>query len=131
MIADALTKRHGNSVTSLKFLKRSTLGIQDEVKELANLRQFQQEHGRNPPTNRQHEDEAAEAVEWSRRLAVGCSKSIPIDPDLEAESLATLDNPEIEIRRDCDVAVVWNPIFDRDSRPLSNPATHQSDNENN
>ena len=90
MIADALTKQHGNSVTTLKFVKRSTLGIQDEVKELANLRQFQQEHGRNPPTNRQHEDEAAEAVEWSRRLAVRCSKSIPIDPDLEAESLATL-----------------------------------------
>ena len=27
MIAEALTKRHGNSVTTLKFLKRSTLSI--------------------------------------------------------------------------------------------------------
>ena len=106
MIAQALTKRHGNSVTTLKFLKRSTLGIGDEVKELANRRQFQQEHDRNPPTHRQHEEEAAEAVEWSRRLAVGCAKSLPMDPDLDAEQLATLDNPEMEIGRDCDVARV-------------------------
>ena len=27
MIADALTKRHGNSVTTLKFLKRTTFSI--------------------------------------------------------------------------------------------------------
>ena len=51
-----------------------------------------------PANHRQHEDEAAEAVEWSRRLAVGCAKSIPMDPDLDAEQLATFRNPEIEIK---------------------------------
>ena len=37
MIADALTKRHGNSVTMLKFLKSG---------QLVERRQFREEHGR-------------------------------------------------------------------------------------
>ena len=38
-----------------------------------------------------------------------------MDPDLDAEHLATFGNLEIEIGRECDVAVVWNGVFDWDS----------------
>ena len=40
MIADALTKRHGNSVTMLKFVNTGQLSIVDEDKELAERHQF-------------------------------------------------------------------------------------------
>ena len=40
MIADALTKRRGNSVTMLKFVKTGQLSIVDEDKELAERHQF-------------------------------------------------------------------------------------------
>ena len=39
----------------------------------------------------------------SRRLEVGCAKIIPMDPDLDAEQLATFGNPEVEIGPDCEV----------------------------
>ena len=47
MIADALTKRHGNSVTMLKCVKTGQLSIVDEDKELAERQQFREVGGRN------------------------------------------------------------------------------------
>ena len=47
MIADALTKRHGNSVTMLKFVKTGQLSIVDEDKELAERHQFREVRGGN------------------------------------------------------------------------------------
>ena len=38
-----------------------------------------------------------------------------MDQDFVAEQLATFGNLEIEIGRECDVAVVWNGVFDWDS----------------
>ena len=61
MIADALTKRHGNSVTMLKFLKC----IADEDKEMAERRQFREGHGRNLRPHRQHEDKTSGSVKWN------------------------------------------------------------------
>ena len=58
MVADALTKRHGHSLTMLKFLKTGHLSIVDEDKELADRRQFREVHGRNPRPHRQHEDKS-------------------------------------------------------------------------
>ena len=84
MVADALTKRHGNNVTMLKFLKTRQLNIVDEDKEQAEERQFREVHGRNPRLHRQHEDNNSGQVEWGKRCAVGCTKTIPRDSELEA-----------------------------------------------
>ena len=56
MIADALTKRHGNSVT---------MSIVDEDKELAERHQFRQS-----TSTRQHGCKSSGPVDWEQRYAV-------------------------------------------------------------
>ena len=53
VIADALTKRDGNSVTMWKTFGTGHLSIVDEDKELANRRQLWEDHGRNLRPHRQ------------------------------------------------------------------------------
>ena len=84
MIADALTKRHGNSVTMLKFVKTGQLSIVDEDKELAERQQFREVRGRNLRPHRQHEGKSSGPVDWEQRYAVGCAKKIPRASELEA-----------------------------------------------
>ena len=84
MIADALTKRHGNSVTMLKCVKTGQLSIVDEDKELAERQQFREVRGRNLRPPRQHEGKSSGPVDWEKRYAVGCAKTIPRASELEA-----------------------------------------------
>ena len=51
MVVDALTKRHGNSVTMLQLLRDGVLSIVDEDQELANRNTDREKHKRNlrPP----------------------------------------------------------------------------------
>ena len=82
MIADALTKRHGNSVTMLKFVKTGQLSIVDEDQELAERQQFREVRGRNLRPPRQHESSGP--VDWEKRYAVGCANTKPRASELEA-----------------------------------------------
>ena len=50
MIADTLTKRHGTSVTLLKFVKTGELSTVDEAKVLLERRRSREVHGRKPAT---------------------------------------------------------------------------------
>ena len=84
MIADALAKRHGNSVTMFKFVKTGQLSIVVEDKELAERQQFREVRGRNLRPHRQHECQSSGPVDWEQRHAVGCAKTIPRASELEA-----------------------------------------------
>ena len=75
MVVDALTKRHGNSVTMLQLLRDGVLSIVDEDRELANRKTYREEHNLRPC----RQLEPAQNVEWDRRNAVGCSHTIKAD----------------------------------------------------
>ena len=47
MVVDALTKRHGNSVTMLRLLRDGVLSIVDENRELAMRKVYRETHKRN------------------------------------------------------------------------------------
>ena len=77
MVVDALTKRHGNSVTMLRLLRDGVLSIVDEDRELAMRKVYRETHKRNLRPHRQVE--RAQTMEWHRRNAVGCSHTIESD----------------------------------------------------
>ena len=77
MVVDALTKRHGNSVTMLRLLRDGVLSIVDEARQLAMIKTYRDKHKRNLRPQRQVEQ--AQPVEWHRRNAVGCSHTIKAD----------------------------------------------------
>ena len=58
MVVDALTKRHGNSVTMLRLLRDGVLSIVDEDRELAMRKKYRETHKRNL---RPHQNK------WSKR----------------------------------------------------------------
>ena len=77
MVVDALTKRHGNSVTMLRLLRDGVLSIVDEDRELAMRRVYRETHKRNLRPHQQVEQ--AQTGEYNRRNAVGCSHTIKTD----------------------------------------------------
>ena len=77
MVVDALTQRHGNSVTMLQLLRDGVLFIVDEDRELANRKTYREKYKRNQRPHRQLEP--AQNLEWDRRDAVGCSHTIKAD----------------------------------------------------
>ena len=77
MVVDALTKRHGNSVTMLRLLRDGVLSIVDEDRELAMRKVYRETHKRNL---RPHEQvEQAQTGEHDRRNVVVCSHTIKVD----------------------------------------------------
>ena len=82
MIADALTKRHGNSVTMFKFVKTGQLSIVIEDKELAEV--ISGSPWSQSTSTRQHESKSSGPVDWEKRYAVGCANTIPRASELEA-----------------------------------------------
>ena len=96
MIADAPTKRHGNSVTMLRAFKTDTLRI-------VALDDGADENNVDPRPHRQHEDKVAGPVDWGQRLAVGHAKTIPWDPDLQADLLSVREKHEINNERGSEV----------------------------
>ena len=77
MVVDALTKRHGNSVTMLRLLRDGVLSIVDEDRELAMRKVYRETHKRNLRPHQQVEQ--AQTGEYDRRSAVGCSHTIKAD----------------------------------------------------
>ena len=77
MVVDALTRRHGNSVTMLRLLRDGVLSIVDEDRELAMRKVYRESHKRNLQPHRQVEQ--AQTGEYVRRNAVGCSHTIKVD----------------------------------------------------
>ena len=77
MVVDALTKRHGNSVTMLRLLRDGVLSIVDEDRELATRNVYRETHKRNLRPHQQVEQ--AQTGEYDRRNAVGCSHTIKTD----------------------------------------------------
>ena len=77
MVVDALTKRHGNSVTMLRLLRDGVLSIVDEDRELAVRKAHRETHKRN--LRPQQQVEQAQTGEYDRRNAVGCSHTIKTD----------------------------------------------------
>ena len=77
MVVDALTKRHGNSVTMLRLLRDGVLSIVDEDRELAMRNVYRETHKRNLRPHQQVEQ--AQTGEYGRRNAVGCSHTIKTD----------------------------------------------------
>ena len=77
MVVDALTKRHGNSVTMLRLLRDGVLSIVDEDRELAMRKVYRETHKRNLRPHQQVEQ--AQRGEYDRRNAVGCSHTIKAD----------------------------------------------------
>ena len=82
MIADAFTKRHGNSV-SMMFLRSGQFSIVDEHKEVASRRTFREEHGPNLRFHRQREGQAHRfgGIETTIRSWLRKDR----DPNLEAK----------------------------------------------
>ena len=77
MVVDALTKRHGNSVTMLRLLLDGILSIVDEDRELAMRKVYRETHKRNLLPHQQVEQ--AQVGEYDRRNAVGSSHTIKTD----------------------------------------------------
>ena len=77
MVVDALTKRHGNSVTMLRLLLDGVLSIVDEDRGLAMRKVYRETHKRNLRPHQQVE--RAQTGEYDRRSAVGCSRTIKAD----------------------------------------------------
>ena len=77
MVVDALTKRHGNSVTMLRLLRDGVLSIVDEDQELAMRKVYRETHKRNLRPHQQVEQ--AQTGEYNRRNVVGCSHTIKVD----------------------------------------------------
>ena len=75
MVVDALTKRHGNSVTMLRLLRDGVLSIVDEDREMRKV--YRETHKRNLRPHQQVEQ--AQTGEHDRRNAVGCSHTINAD----------------------------------------------------
>ena len=96
MIADAPTKRHGNSVTMLRVFKTDTLSI-------VALDDGADENNVDPRPHRHHEDNVAGPVDWCQRFAVGHAKTIPWDPDLQADLLSVREKHEIKNERGSEV----------------------------
>ena len=96
MIADAPTKRHGNSVTMLRVFKTDTLSI-------VALDDGADENNVDPRPHRQHEDKVAGRVDWGQRFAVGHAKTIPWDRDLQADLLSVREKHEINDERGSEV----------------------------
>ena len=77
MVVDALTKRHGNSVTMLRLLRDGVLLIVGEDRELATRKAHRETHKRNLRPHQQVEQ--AQTGEYDRRNAVGYSHTIKTD----------------------------------------------------
>ena len=77
MVVDALTKRHGNSVTMLRLLRDVVLSIVDEDRELAMRKVYRETHKRILRPHQQVEQ--ARTGECDRRDALGCSHTIKTD----------------------------------------------------
>ena len=77
MVVDALTKRHGNSVTMLRLLRDGVLSIADQDRELATRKVHRETHKRNLRPHQQVEQ--AQTGEYNRRDVVGCSHTIKVD----------------------------------------------------
>ena len=76
-VVDALTKRHGNSLTMLRLLRDGVLSIVDEDREPAMRKVYRETHKRNLRPHQQVEK--AQTGEYDRRNAVGCSHTIKAD----------------------------------------------------
>ena len=77
VVVDALTKRHGNSVTMLRLLRGGVLSIVDEDQVLAMREVYRETHKRNLRPHQQVEQE--QTGEYNRRNVVGCSDTIKVD----------------------------------------------------
>ena len=77
MVVDALTKRHGNSVSMLRLLRDGVLSIVDEDQELAMRKVYRETHKRNLRPHQQLEH--SKVGEYDRRNAVVCSHTIKAD----------------------------------------------------
>ena len=72
MVVDALTKRHGNSVTMLQLFRDAILSMVDEDQELANRKTYRVKHKRNLRPHRQLEQ--VQYPEWMQWVALTRSK---------------------------------------------------------
>ena len=77
MVVDALTKRHGNSVTMVRLLPDGVLSIVDEDHEPAMRKVYRETHKRNLRPHQQVEQ--SQVGEHDRPNAVGCSHTITAD----------------------------------------------------
>ena len=77
MVVDAVTKRHGNSVTMLRLLRDGVLSIVDEDRELATRKVYRETDKRNLRPHQQVEQ--TQTGEYDRRNVVGCSHIIKAD----------------------------------------------------
>ena len=77
MVVDALTKRHGNSVTMLRLLRDGVLSIVDEDRKLAKREVYRETHKRNLRPHQQVEQ--AQTGAYDQRNAVGCCHTIKTD----------------------------------------------------
>ena len=93
MVVDALTKRHGNSVTRLRLLRAGIVPIVEGDRELANHNTYQEKHTFCLRPHRQLEP--AQTRKCDRRNAVGCSHMIKAD---EQRSLSKVPFFAVEIR---------------------------------
>ena len=83
MVVDALTKRHGNSVTKLRPLRDGVLSIVDEDRELAKRNVYRETHKRNLRPHQQVEN-MTDGMQWvvltrsrpMRRMAAILDKSL-------------------------------------------------------
>ena len=79
MVVDALTKRHGNSVTMLRLLRDGVLSIVDEDRELAMRKGYLETHKRNLRPHQQVEQaqtgEYDDEIQW-----VVLTRSRPMKP---------------------------------------------------
>ena len=62
-----------------------------------------EENNVDPRPQRQHEDKVAGPVDWGQRFAVGDAKTIPWDPDLQADLLSAREKHEINNERGSEV----------------------------
>ena len=84
MVVDALTKRHGNSVSMLRLSRDGVLSIVDEDQELAMRKVYPETHKCNLRPHQQVEQ--AQTGEYNRRNAVGCSHTIKADEVIGSDS---------------------------------------------
>ena len=79
MVVDALTKRHGNSVTMLRLLRDGVLSIVDEDRELAMRKVYRETHKRNLRPHQQME-QAQTGNMTDEMLWVVLTRSMPMRP---------------------------------------------------
>ena len=77
MVVDALTKRHGNSVTMLRLMRDGVLSIVEEDRKLAMRKVYRETQERNLRPHQQVKQ--AQTGEFHRRNVVSCSHTIKID----------------------------------------------------